>query len=115
MTMDEQLRDELVQLTGSLCKAVSDPKRLMLLYLLGDRPYAVGELADRIEATQANTSQHLAVLREQGLVDTERQGASIIYSLRYPEVLDAVSILRDIQGEELVRRAELVRGRTRKG
>lgn len=113
MTMDEQLRDELVQLTGSLCKAVSDPKRLMLLYLLGDRPHAVGELADRIEATQANTSQHLAVLREQGLVDTERQGASIIYSLRYPEVLDAVSILRDIQGEELVRRAELVRGRTR--
>ena len=112
MTMDEQLREELVQLTGSLCKAVSDPKRLMLLHLLGERPHAVGELADRIEATQANTSQHLAVLREQGLVDTERQGASIIYSLRYPSVLDAVSTLRDIQSEELMRRAELVRGRT---
>ena len=112
MSVDDQLRDELVQLTGSLCKAVADPKRLMLLHLLGEGPHPVGELADRIEATQANTSQHLAVLREQGLVDTERQGASIIYSLRYPAVLDAVGILRDIQSEELLRRAELVRKRS---
>lgn len=110
--MDERLRAELVQLTSSLCKAVADPKRLMLLHLLGDRPHAVGELAEAIEATQANTSQHLAVLREQGLVDTERDGASIIYSLRYPEILDAITILRELQAEELRRRTELITGRT---
>lgn len=108
--MDDRLRDELTMLTGSLCKAVADPKRLMILHLLDDGPHAVGELADALEATQANTSQHLAVLREQGLVETERRGASIIYSLRYPRILEAVGILRGIQADEFARRFGVVAG-----
>lgn len=98
--VDDQLRDELARLTDSLCRALADPKRLLLLHLLGEGSHAVGELARHIGAAQANTSQHLAVLREQGLVDTERRGASIIYSLRHPAILDAVAILRGIQDEE---------------
>lgn len=105
--IDQRLRDEYAHLTATLCKAVNDPKRLMLLHLLGESPRAVGELAAAIDAPQANVSQHLAVLREQGLVDTERQGASIIYSLRHPRVLEAIGIMREVQAAETARRARL--------
>lgn len=105
--IDDQLREELTELTASLCKAVNDPKRLMLLLVLGDGPRAVGELADAIDASQANVSQHLAILREQGVVDTERQGSSVIYSLRHPELLDAIAIMREVQAKEARRRAQL--------
>lgn len=105
--IDTRLRDEYAHLTATLCKAVNDPKRLMLLHLLGDCPRPVGELAAAIDAPQANVSQHLAVLREQGLVETERQGASIIYSLRHPRVLEAIRIMREVQADEAARRASL--------
>lgn len=105
--IDDRLRDEYVQLVATLCKAVNDPKRLMLLHVLRDGPHAVGELAEAIDAPQANVSQHLGILREQGLVDTERRGVSVIYSLRHPRVLDAVDIMREVQAEEAARRARL--------
>ena len=55
-------------------------------------------------------SQHLAVLRERGLVDTERDGLSIIYSLRYPELIDIIGELRAILRTELTRRTEQLAG-----
>ena len=52
--------------------------------------------AAALGAPQTNVSQHLALFRERGLVDTERRGASIIYSLRYPELIDVVDQLRAV-------------------
>lgn len=94
------LRDELQELTDGLCKVLNDPKRLMLLYALGEQPRSVGVLAAMLGAPQANVSQHLALFRERGLVDTERRGASIIYSLRYPELIGAVDQLRAVLRRE---------------
>jgi DNA-binding transcriptional ArsR family regulator len=104
------LRAELVELTATLCKALNDPKRLMVLYALAAGPRSVGDLAVAIDAPQANVSQHLAMLRDRGLVGTERRGNRIIYSLRYPEVVDAVEILRGVLAEEFARRQDLVGG-----
>jgi DNA-binding transcriptional ArsR family regulator len=106
--LDAALRAELVELTATLCHALNDPKRLFILHALADGPVSVGQLAARVEATTANVSQHLAVLRERGLVDTERDGLNVIYSLRYPELLDAVADLRGILRTELARRLALV-------
>jgi DNA-binding transcriptional ArsR family regulator len=106
--LPEALRAELTELTISLCKALNDPKRLLVLYALGTGPRSVTELADLVDAREANVSQHLAVLRERGLVDTERRGPSIIYSLRYPELLDAVDALRVILRAEVDRRQGLL-------
>jgi DNA-binding transcriptional ArsR family regulator len=101
-----ELRAELQALTEGLCKALNDPKRLMLLYALAGGPRSVGALAAQLGAPQANISQHLALLRDRGLVDTERRGPSIIYSLRYPELIDAVDGLRAVLRRESVRREE---------
>lgn len=106
---DPQLRQELEELTASMCKALNDAKRLTVLYALGDGPHTVGELCEILGAPQSNTSQHLSVLRNQGLVDTERQGNAIRYSLRHPKIIDAVDLLRAVMSDEVARRHALRR------
>jgi DNA-binding transcriptional ArsR family regulator len=108
VAVDAALRAELVELTSTLCHALNDPKRLLILHALANGPSSVGALAEVVEASVANVSQHLAVLRERGLVDSERDGLSVIYSLRYPELIDAITALRGILRTELRRRNELM-------
>lgn len=105
--IDEALRAELHELTATLCHALNDPKRLIILHLLGEGPSSVGTLAEQVGATVANVSQHLAVLRERGLVGSERDGLNIIYSLRHPELLDAIAGLRAVLRSEMRRRGAL--------
>ena len=101
--MDPLLRQELDHLTSRMCHALNDPKRLMLLYLLGQGPRTVSELGAELEAPQSNVSQHLAVLRERGLVEAHREGSYVTYTLRHPRVLEAIDLLRAIMAEELAR------------
>ena len=108
MVIDAALRDELEELVAGMCKGLNDPKRLLLLYALGDGPHTVSELCEILDAPQSNTSQHLAVLRTVGMVDTERRGNSVVYSLRHPKVIDAIDTLRDIMGDEVSRRQRVI-------
>lgn len=111
--LDANLRAELEELTAGVCRALNDPKRLMLLYALADGALSVGELCDLLDVSQSNVSQHLAVLRDRGLVETTRDANRVIYTLRDRRVLDAIDLLRDVMNEELVRRQALRGGRKR--
>lgn len=104
---DPQLKQELEDLTAGVCRALSDPKRLMILYALAERPRSVGALCGLIDASQSNVSQHLAVLRDRGLVDAARDGTRIIYTLRDPRLVDAIDTLRRVVSDELDRRRAL--------
>ena len=64
-----------------LLKTLANEKRLMILCLLVEGERSVGELNARVELSQSALSQHLAVLREEGLVHTRRDAQSIYYSL----------------------------------
>jgi ArsR family transcriptional regulator len=106
--LDDALRAELAELSATLCRALNDPKRLLLLHALAAGPATVGVLARAVDATVANVSQHLAVLRERGLVDAERDGSNMIYTLRYPQLIGMIADLRGILRAELRRRNALV-------
>jgi DNA-binding transcriptional ArsR family regulator len=106
--IDDALRAELGELTATLCRALNDPKRLLLLYALADGPRTVGELTELVGASQTNVSQHLAVLRERGIVEASRDGANVRYALRYPRILEAVEVLRGVLAEEVDRRRDLL-------
>src|SRR5260370_11514840 len=93
---DPLLRQELAALTTVICKALNDPMRLVLLYALEKRPQTVSELCEVIQAPPSNTSSHLAVLRHRGLVEAQRQGNRVVYSLRHPKVMDAIDLLRQV-------------------
>ncbi|MEX2329005.1 MAG: metalloregulator ArsR/SmtB family transcription factor [Nitriliruptoraceae bacterium] len=107
-TVDEGLREEIAQLTSSMCQALNDPKRILIMYVLADGRMTVSDLCTVVGASQSNVSQHLAVLRERGLVTAEREGSNVRYSLRHPRVLEAIDILRGIQSDEFARRQGLV-------
>ena len=61
-----------------LLRALANDKRLMLLCLLFGGERSVGELNARVELSQSALSQHLAVLRNDGLVKTRREGQTIL-------------------------------------
>jgi DNA-binding transcriptional ArsR family regulator len=64
-----------------LLRALSNENRLMLLCLLYEGEKTVGELNGSLPLSQSALSQHLAVLREEGLVRTRRSGQNIYYGL----------------------------------
>jgi DNA-binding transcriptional ArsR family regulator len=99
--------DELEEFVPMMCKALNDPKRILILLILGDAPRTVSELVGLIGAPQANISQHLAVLRDRGIIEAQRDGSNVWYRLRYPEVLEALSVLRGIFHAELRRKGSM--------
>ncbi len=98
--MNEALEAELRDLHERVCKAISDPKRLLIINLLRDGELSVGDIADRLGVNQSNASQHLAVLRERGIVTTRRAGTSVYYSLRSLKILTAIDLMREFVAEE---------------
>ena len=64
---------------AGLLKALSHEARLLVLCHLSRGELSVGEINERVTLSQSALSQHLAVLRSEGLVDTRRQGQSIFY------------------------------------
>lgn len=93
------------RLHAELCKVLTDPKRLVLLDALRAGERSVGELAATIDATLANTSQHLAVMRAAGLVDGTRNGTTVRYHLAEPAIIAACDIVRGIVDRRLERGA----------
>jgi ArsR family transcriptional regulator len=73
----------------------------MLLDVLRGGERSVGELAQDLGCSLANASQHLAVLRSAGLVDTRRAGTTILYRLAEPELMEACDVIQRIVGRRL--------------
>ena len=73
---------------------MSNDRRLRILMLLRSREMAVGEIAKQVNLSQSALSQHLAILRSDGLVNTRRQAQSIFYSLASDK---ALSLLESVE------------------
>lgn len=99
--MDEDTAAQLQELHARVCKAIADPKRLMIINELRDRELSVGDLCEALGLTQSNASQHLAVLRERGMVTSRRVGTSVYYQLRSQKIVQAVDLLRQFLVEDL--------------
>jgi ArsR family transcriptional regulator, virulence genes transcriptional regulator len=81
---------------AELLKALGDEQRLLVLCSLAEGALTVGELNRRVALSQSALSQHLAKLREAGLVETRREAQTIHYSLASGPVTAVMSTLRDI-------------------
>ena len=68
--------------------------RLLILCSILDAKLTVSELNELIDVSQSSLSQHLAKLREDGLVQTERDGLNIYYSVARPVVADILKVLQ---------------------
>lgn len=79
----------------SLIKGLANENRLMVMCALCAGELSVGELNAKIALSQSALSQHLAILRQQGLVQTRREGQTIFYSLRDSAALRVIQALHD--------------------
>jgi ArsR family transcriptional regulator, lead/cadmium/zinc/bismuth-responsive transcriptional repressor len=75
------LPDDLLLDMVEIFRALSDPTRAQLIYLLGQQEYSVGELSSFVRVTPSAVSHHLAKLRAMRLVRTRRAGVHIYYSI----------------------------------
>jgi ArsR family transcriptional regulator len=102
------LKQEIIQLEADFCAALSDPTRIFILYALNERPLNVTELTNELGLPQPTISRHLKVLRERGLVFTERQGTVITYHLTDQRIIQAMDLLRSAMRDRLTQQASLV-------
>jgi ArsR family transcriptional regulator len=107
--MDTQsLAQEVTQLHAEICSAMADPRRIFLLYAISEKPRNVSDLAEYVGISQPAASRHLKILRERGLVNAIRLGASVEYHLTDDRLIDALNILRDVLRDRLTYQASLV-------
>jgi DNA-binding transcriptional ArsR family regulator len=81
---------------AKLLRALGNERRLMILCQLTDGERSVGELRPLVGLSQSALSQHLAVLREEGIVATRREAQSIWYRISDPAAIKVVATLAEI-------------------
>ncbi len=87
---------------GDVLKALADPTRRKILTLLKKRDMNAGEIASEFNMTKPSISNHLNILKQADLVDSEKHGQNVVYSLK-------TSVLEDILGmlSDLTKRGEI--------
>jgi DNA-binding transcriptional ArsR family regulator len=90
-----ELQARALRATG-LLKAMSNPVRLLVLCQLAEGEKSVGELEKIVDVSQSALSQHLALLRQRGLVRFRRAGQTIYYSLSGPEAPALLAALYEV-------------------
>lgn len=107
--MADTLREEVTRLHAQICSGLADPNRIMIIYSLADGPHNVTEIAADVELPQPTVSRHLKILRERGIVRSERDGQTINYQLCDQRVVQALDLLRGALGDMLKDQADLAR------
>lgn len=82
-----------LQFVAELFSVLGDPVRLRILNCLREGPLCVNEIHQTCRLKQANTSKHLRVLREAGVVKAKRHGTSVSYEISEPLVLQLCDIV----------------------
>ncbi len=92
---------KLYKMHADLCKVFTSPVRIEILSLLRDGKKTVNELVKLTGLNQPNISQHLHVMREKKIVETEKQGNNVFYSLTNQKISEAFEIIREILQDQL--------------
>ncbi len=100
--------EELSLLHANICQALGDPKRILILYALDDEPRHVTALAEALNMPQPTVSRHLGVLRDRGLVQTERNGTAVIYTLTDGRIIELLNTMRQILRSVLAQQSDIL-------
>lgn len=96
-----QFKDKVYAELARITKSMANPHRMEIIELLGQGEFSVEQIAEQTNLTIANTSQHLQVLKQAQLVETNRQGNFIFYKLSNDNVFRAWKALRELGVERI--------------
>ena len=101
------LTEEITALHAGICSALADPRRILILYTLNDKPSNVSDIAEALGISQPTASRHLNLLRERGLVTAKREGQSVVNTLADERIIQALDLLRQVLASNLQSQAAL--------
>lgn len=81
---------------GDVWKALADPTRRKILSLLKDKDMNAGEIANEFNMTKPSISNHLNILKQADLVDAEKVGQNVNYSLKTSVLQDVLKLISDL-------------------
>jgi ArsR family transcriptional regulator len=89
-------RDEDIDRASRSLKAMSHPLRLKILCTLGDQEVSVQDIVERVGTSQSNISQHLAILRDKGILSSRKDANRVFYKVVDARTLQLISMMRNV-------------------
>lgn len=90
------MENDQIDAMSKLLKSMSHPIRLKILCLLRDQELSVGDIREEVKTTNANVSQHLNILRSQGIIDY-RKDANFIYNrIHDPRIIELMGKMQSL-------------------
>lgn len=100
--------DKLVyEMQAKVCAALGHAKRIQIIDLLQQGEKLAGLLAQEIGISKANLSQHLNVMKNNGLIQSRREGVSVYYQITNPKIVSACLLMREVLMDQLDKAAKL--------
>lgn len=90
------LHDEEIDRASRSLKAISHPLRLKILCTLGDTEVSVQDLVDAVGTSQSNISQHLAIMRDKGILVTRKEANRVFYRVEDVRILRLITMMREV-------------------
>jgi|SRR3989338_1400179 len=100
---------EFYRIHAEMCKVFSNPTRLEILHLLRYDELSVSGLIEKSKLSQANISQHLAIMKAKGVVVSRREGKNMYYKLANPKIVRAFDIIRDSLIEKMKKESAIAK------
>jgi len=89
---------------AEVCKTLANPKRIEIINLLREKELSVAELIKKTGLLKANLSQHLAVMRNKGILKAHKEGLTVYYCIANPKVVKACDLMREVLFEQIKER-----------
>lgn len=89
-------REEDVERASRSLKAISHPLRLKILCVLGDKEFSVQDIVSCVGTSQSNISQHLAILRDKGVLASRKDANRVFYRVGDTRTLKLISMMQDV-------------------
>ena len=85
-----------VETASRSLKAMSHPLRLMILCKLGEEEFSVQDIVDNVGTSQSNISQHLAILRDKGILSARKDANKVFYKVTDFKTLKLIDMMREV-------------------
>ena len=89
-------KDEDIERASRSIKAMSHPLRLKILCSLGDKEVSVQDIVEMVGTSQSNISQHLAILRDKGILASRKDANRVYYRVGDNRTLRLISMMREV-------------------
>ncbi|OGN91720.1 MAG: hypothetical protein A2Z70_01755 [Chloroflexi bacterium RBG_13_48_17] len=91
-----------------MCQVFSHPKRLEVINVLREGEMSVTELAQKLELTIGNLSQHLSMMKERHILTTRKEGNMVYYRILNPKLLRCFDMMREMLFDQIKQDAALL-------